>query len=194
MVWFAVWPFGWKLKPSQTQFKLQTVSMFGLKFLVYIASILSIIVLMCMIWYTEQIESHVEVVYSSYILIKAKQRCLKSFETIWNHLKTISNHLKLQNTISNLLKPLQIISNCQKPSQTQFTSVEITWNKITLQTEFKLSLSWNQTNSNGLSQFGLGLGYSWLKPNHSVCSLAKKGWNQTKPNFPNTRRNVFLQR
>src|ERR1700690_3935665 len=46
MVWFAVWPFGWKLKPSQTQFKLQTFSIFRLEFFVDMTSILPIIVLM----------------------------------------------------------------------------------------------------------------------------------------------------
>ena len=72
MVWFAVWPFGWKLKPSQTQFKLQTVSIFRLEFLVNITSILPIIVLMLIIEHSGQIESHERVVHSSNMLINAK--------------------------------------------------------------------------------------------------------------------------
>ena len=81
MVWFGVWPFGWKLKPSQTQFKLQTVSIFSLEFLVNITSILPMIVLILISEHRGQIESHERVVHSSNMFINTREISLESFET-----------------------------------------------------------------------------------------------------------------
>ena len=65
---------------------------------------------------------------------------------------------------------------------------------VLLESFFKLKLESRRIFSQfliGFNRFRFSFGKSWLKPpNHSVSGLAKKGSNQTKPNFPNTREDM----
>ena len=79
---------------------------------------------------------------------------------------------------------------------TRFALYLTQFSTVLLQSFFKLKLESRRIFSqfyslkpiwNGFNRFRFGFGNSWLKPNHSVSSLAKKGSNRTKPNFPNTR-------